>query len=89
VGSVVQLDYYLPGVSTGITHPQDIPIIEPLSIIDDTGRETTSFTADTSPTLTEWRTKVANEEQVCAVRSIVRRWMGNIYERATRYVRAI
>lgn len=89
VGSLLQLDYFLPGVSAGIATVQDIPLIEPVTIYDNTGRQTTSFSATTSPTLTTWRAKVAAEDYVCAVRSIPRRWMGNIYERATRYVKAI
>jgi len=88
VWSKLQLDYFLPGVSAGIASPEDIPIIAPLDIYDNTGRRTTSFTSTTSPTLTNWRTRVANGELVCVVQSIPRRWMGNIYERATRYVRA-
>jgi hypothetical protein len=89
VGSVLQLDYFLPGVSAGIDSPQDIPELAPLTIYDNTGRQTASFTATTTPTLATWRSKVAAGEYVCVVRSIPRRWMGNIYERATRYVKAI
>lgn len=89
VGSLVQLDYFLPGVSAGIATVQDIPLVEPVTIYDNTGRQTTSFTATTSPTLATWRANVAAEDYICAVRSIPRRWMGNIYERATRYVKAI
>lgn len=89
VGSILQLDYFLPGVSTGVDFPQDIPDISPLAIYDNTGRQTASFTATTTPTLATWRSKVAAGEYVCVVRSIPRRWLGNIYERATRYVKAI
>lgn len=89
VGSLVQLDYFLPGVSAGIATVQDIPLVEPVTIYDNTGRQTTSFAATTSPTLATWRGYVAAETYICAVRSIPRRWMGNIYERATRYVKAI
>ncbi len=89
VGSLLQLDYFLPGVSAGIATVQDIPLLAPLTIYDNTGRQTTSFTATTSPTLATWRTQVAAGDYICAVRSIPRRWLGNIYERATRYVKAI
>lgn len=89
VGSLLQLDYFLPGVSSGITTVQDIPLVTPLTIYDNTGRQTTSFTATTSPTLATWRSQVAAGDYICVVRSIPRRWMGNIYERATRYVKAI
>ncbi len=89
VGSLLQLDYFLPGVSTGIATVQDIPLLSPLDIYDNTGRRTTSFTAETVPTLATWRAQVAAGDYVCVVRSVPRRWMGNIYERATRYVKAI
>lgn len=85
VGSVLQLDYYLPGVSAGISTPFDIPIIDELQIYDGDGLKVDSFTADTAPTITEWRAQIAAGDRVCVVASIVRRWMGNIYERSTRY----
>lgn len=85
VGSSLQLDYYLPGVSAGIATPFDIPIIDEIQIYDGDGVKTDSFTADTAPTIAEWRAQVAAGEKVCVVGSIVRRWKGNIYERATRY----
>ena len=89
VGSLVQLDYFLPGVSAGIGTVQSIPLVSPVTIYDNTGRQTTSFSATTAPTLATWRGYMAAGTYVCVVRSIPRRWMGNIYERATRYVKAI
>tara|TARA_R110000868_G_scaffold305292_1_gene566360 strand:- start:356 stop:1225 length:870 start_codon:yes stop_codon:yes gene_type:complete len=85
VGSSLQLDYYLPGVSAGIGTPFDIPIISELQIYDGDGVKVNSFAADTAPTLTTWRAQVAARDNVCVVSSVVRRWKGNIYERATRY----
>lgn len=85
VGSVIQVDYFLPGVSTGINTAFDIPIIEALEIYDSDGVKTDSFTATTSPTLATWRSYVAAKTRVCVVRSVIRRWLGNIYERSTRY----
>lgn len=85
VGSMLQLDYFLPGVSAGVSTPFDIPIIEALEIYDGDGVKTSSFTASTSPTLAAWRTQVAAADNVCVTRSVVRRWLGNIYERTTRY----
>jgi len=89
VSSSLQIDYFLPGVSSGIASPFEIPIFEPIEILDGDGRVTQSFTASTSPTTAEWRTRVSNGDQVVAERSIIRQFMGNIYERTTRYVRAI
>ena len=85
VGSSLQLDYYLPGVSAAIGTPFDIPIIGELQIYDGDGVKVDSFTAATSPTITSWRTSISTSAKVCVVASIVRRWKGNIYERATRY----
>jgi hypothetical protein len=85
VGSSLQLDYYLPGVSAGIGTPFDIPIIDELQIYNGDGIKVDSFAADTSPTIATWRLQVAASDKVCVVASIVRRWKGNIYERATRY----
>lgn len=85
VGSIVQLDYYLPGVTLGVASPFDIPIVEALEIYDGDGIKTDTFTPSTTPALSDWRAQIAAKDRVCVVRSVVRRWMGNIYERATRY----
>ena len=85
VGSSLQFDYYLPGVSVGVATPFDIPVIDELQIYDGDGIKVNLFAADTVPTTTEWRASIAAGEKVCVVASIVRRWQGNIFERSTRY----
>jgi hypothetical protein len=85
VGSSLQLDYYLPGLSADVSTPLDIPLIDELQIYDGNGLKVNAFTADTEPTIFEWRVFIANGEKVCVVASIVRRWQGNIFERSTRY----
>ena len=85
VGSSLQFDYYLPGVSVGVATPFDIPVIGELQIYDGDGIKVNVFAADTVPTITEWRASIAAGEKVCVVASIVRRWQGNIFERSTRY----
>ena len=85
VGSSLQFDYYLPGVSVGVATPFDIPVIDELQIYDGDGIKVNVFAADTVPTITEWRASIAAGEKVCVVASIVRRWHGNIFERSTRY----
>lgn len=89
VSSEIHFDYFLPGLSAGIATPNSIGIIDDLEIYDATGRKTPSFTETTSPTRAEWAAKVASRERVVVERSVIRRWMGNIYERATRYATAI
>lgn len=85
VASQIQLDYWLPGVSAGVPDAFSIPLIRCLEIYDGTGTKVQSFTSSTTPTIAQWRAQVAAKSKVCVVSSVVRRWMGNIYERATRY----
>jgi hypothetical protein len=88
VPSVIQFDYFLPGVSTGISSPKDIPIFQAFEIIGSDGNRTESLSDTSSPTVGEYREMVANQDQIVAEASMSRRWMGNIHERATRYVTA-
>ena len=85
VASQIQLDYWLPGVSAGVPDAFSIPLIRCLEIYDGAGTKVQSFTSSTTPTLAQWRSQIAAKSKVCVVSSVVRRWMGNIYERATRY----
>lgn len=85
VTSLVSVDYWLPGVSAGIVNPRDIPIIEAYEIYDGDGRKSNTHEADSTPTVAQWRTSVANRDWICVVRSIIRPWLGPIYERRTRY----
>lgn len=87
--SLISLDYFLPGVSQGIASARDIEVFEPLRPIGADGDETDLLSATTSPTASEYRALVTAGTLVVAEPSIIRRWRGNIYERATRYVRAI
>jgi hypothetical protein len=85
VQSQVQVDYWLPGVSAGVTTPLDIPVIAAMEIYDGDGRKANSFESDSTPTVATWRSQVATRALVCVVSSIVRPWLGPIYERRTRY----
>lgn len=89
VASYLQFDYFLPGVSLGIASLNDIPLFNPVRILDSTGTEVQSYSATTSPTSSAYKDQVKRGELIVAEPSIVRRWMGNIYERATRYVKAV
>lgn len=84
--SYVHFDYFLPGVSAGITTFSDIPILNPTPIIDLNGDRTDSYSSFTTPTLTTYRGQVAASTQVIVEPSGLKRWQGNIYERATRYI---
>lgn len=85
VQSQLQIDYWLPGVSAGISTPLDIPTVSALEIYDSDGRKTNTFGATSVPTVTQWRSYVASRSPICVVSSICRPWLGNIYERSTRY----
>lgn len=89
VPSFVHYDYYLPGVSAGITTPADIPIIQAASIVDQNGDKTDKYSTLTTPTLAAYRLAVAAGTLIVAEASVVKRWKGNIYERVTRYVKSI
>lgn len=89
VQSYLRADYFLPGVSLEIATPEDIPVIEADTIIDGSGNETNSYAGDSTPTVTEYRALVQAGTLIVAESSIIRPWMGNIYERVTRYVRAV
>ena len=89
VPSYITFDYFLPGVSAGVDTFNDIEIFQPTIIIDNTGNVTDSYSDTSVPSVDDYRASVAARESIVAEPSIVRRWMGNIYERSTRYVTAI
>lgn len=86
VPSFLHFDYYLPGVSAGITTPADIPILQAAEIVLPTGDRTDSYSSITTPTLTAYRAAVVAQTQIVVEPSVIKRWRGNIYERVTRYV---
>ena len=85
----VVYDYFLPGVSAKISTPSDIPNTDPLYIQDNTGRKTNTATGNTSPTATQYKALIAAGTQIQVERSTVNRWRGNIWERVTRFIRAV
>lgn len=84
--SWLNYDYFLPGITAGISTFQDIPIINSPIIVDGDGARTDTYTATTAPTKTEYLTDVKNKTPHIAHDSVLRRWKGNIYERVTRYI---
>lgn len=87
--SSVHYDYYLPGVTGGITTVADIPILNPTPIIDPEGNRMESYTEYTTPTLATYRASVVAQDSIVAEASQLHPWMGNIWERITRYVTQI
>lgn len=90
--------YYIPGVGAdaGIATAADIPILAAQTYIYgattnnvDYLADSPPFTAATNPTRTAYEALVSGGTEIVAEQSIVRRWRGAIYERVTRYVKAL
>lgn len=88
--------YYIPGVDGGITTAADIPIIAAQTYIYGTTTNNVDYLADappfsaaTVPSRTTYEGWVSGGTEIVAEQSIVRRWRGGIYERVTRYVKAL
>ena len=86
VQSEIKYDYYLPGVSAGIAIHSDIPIITTETILTNEGSKTDSYSPQTFPTRESYENRIAAGTLIVAESSTARRWRGEIYERATRYV---
>jgi len=89
VASRLLIEYFemIPGSET--EDPEDIPIIEPETILKLEGsllRETDSYSPSTTPTAASYRALTGT--WICAEPSTVERWKGPFYERQTRYVKA-
>lgn len=89
VTSRVELAYFhVGGIGAQYTSPEKIPILNPESIVNSLQEDTDTYSPTTTPTLAEYLVHVRDQEWIVAEASIIRRWMGNIYERATRFVMA-
>lgn len=82
-------DYFLPGVSAGITEPQDITLDDPfVAYRYSEGNEVKTLSSTTTPTADEYRDIVATDGYL--TRSVdVKKWKGNILVRETKQIRAI
>ena len=87
VASTVELDYFLPGVSSNIATEMDIPIIKRAVIYSSANEETNTLDAASKPTQDDYLNDVVNGVMRCVVSSSLTRWMGNIWQRSTRYVK--
>ena len=87
--TITQFDYFLPGVTANITTPEDIAVAQPFRpIVESTGVEVDFLNDFTAPSVSQYRDFIVNGE-LLVISSDVRRYKGNIYERVTKYVRAI
>lgn len=88
VHSYLQFDYFLPGIPGQVKSFQAIPIIQPVIIRDNAGKETNTYSLTSSPTKAQYITDVIQGKLVVPEASTIRRWRGNIFERVTRFVHA-
>ncbi|PAW76817.1 MAG: hypothetical protein B9S32_13850 [Verrucomicrobia bacterium Tous-C9LFEB] len=89
VSSRCQYDYFLPGVTAGIAQPEDIDIYQRAFFYTTaTGAETNSLSSSTSPTVAVYKTWISSRQELIPEPSDISRWMGNIWQRKTRYIKA-
>lgn len=88
VDSRLDFAYYLPGVTGGITTPDDIPILPVPTIYDQFGALTETYSTLSTPTQSAYQTQINAGTWIVAEPTSKRRWRGNIYEAVTRYIRA-
>lgn len=85
VGSRLQHDYAL---SSDTEIDTDLPIIDKFSPRDNAGYEPATLSGATTPTATRYNGMIDAGTELVAERSTRRRYMGNIYVRITRLVKA-
>lgn len=85
VGSRIVHDYALSDLAS---LDEDLPLSQQFRPVDSTGVATDTLSASSVPTSTAYATSVAERAEICAEASVRRRYMGNIYVRATRLVPA-
>lgn len=83
IPSIVYYDYWIPGLN--VNSVEDIPLVQEFRVQDENGNETDILTEASTPTQTEYAALVSAGSYICVERSQVSRWMGNIFERRTRY----
>lgn len=88
VDVALEMDYFLPGVTSGITTVDDITLTQTFRPLDAAGDTTDTLSATTIPTAAEYFAMVTSGEFI-PVECDLERYLGNIYRRVTRYVRAL
>jgi peptidoglycan hydrolase-like protein with peptidoglycan-binding domain len=83
--------YFLAGESpaAAVSFPSDIESLQVFAVRQLYGAlETETVTAFTDPSLNEYAEMIATESEIVAEESRVERYLGNIYRRRTRYMKA-
>lgn len=85
VGSRIVHDYALSSIANIDT---DLPVSQQFRPLDNTGSTTASLSATSIPTASAYATMVVDGTEIVAESSVRRRYLGNIYVRSTRMVKA-
>jgi hypothetical protein len=85
VGSRIVHDYALSSIANLDT---DLPVSQQFRPLDNTGSTTSLLSATSIPTASAYATMVVDGTEIVAESSVRRRYLGNIYVRSTRMVRA-
>ncbi|MEM6884773.1 MAG: hypothetical protein AAF571_07045 [Verrucomicrobiota bacterium] len=89
IPATIRIDYFLPGVSPGISGAADIQLgSQWTALLPDGTTETNVLGENSIPSIEEYRAMMGNNTLLQAEAATVDRWMGNIYERRTIYVPA-
>lgn len=90
VAARVEFAYYHVGVDVAYPTVEDIPLVERFSPLYSASidAEVDFVNPSTVPTATEYLAMVAAEDEIAVEDSELHPWLGNIYERVTRYVKA-
>ena len=84
-----QRQYYLPGVTTGISTVEGIPLEQPFEAYSPiAGKVVTSLSAITSPTNVEYDTMVDDNVYLNMGENIIQ-WLGDIVVKETKQIRAV
>lgn len=82
-------EYFLPGVTSGISNPQDIPIEQPFeAYLYTEGNEVTQLTSSTTPTNAEY-IEIMDQDGYLIMQENVKQWMGNILVKESKQIRAM
>jgi hypothetical protein len=83
--SRTEYSYILPGVSSGINSPTDIALPQPVAFVNTDGTETDILSTTSSPTAAAYQAAIGARQEFVA-EAYFSNWMGNIFERAVRWL---
>lgn len=88
-GSITDFTYYLPGVTGGITVPEDVTETDTFNPFDpNTAQATVTLSVTTIPTFGEYQAQIDAGNYI-VIDSRITRWKGNIIQKANLKIRAL